>query len=173
MASCLFPPDLAAHRNYMPTQSTAGCIRPSPCQPVCGPAWGTVGPIGGESRKGTSDPADRRNHETTNRRREKEEQAGMGSQLQHILLSHEKKLCTDWLKVTFMSPLIFLLFLRFRTPGQSPSVATEPGNRKAQTPPVPAHSHPLDIASTILSSLHNHITHQSLRVGRKHSYFFT
>lgn len=33
-----------------------------------------------------------------------------------ILLRHEKQLCTDWLKVILMSPLIFLLFLRFRAP---------------------------------------------------------
>lgn len=45
----------------------------------------------------------------------KEQQAGVWSKLHHILQTHGKQLCPDWLKTILVSPLILLLLLYLLT----------------------------------------------------------
>lgn len=110
------------------------------------------------------------------RQQEKEEQAGVGSQLHHILLTHKKQLCTNAGSDTRVTTLFSCSFSRLGLqlhPGEFPSATTEPGNRRARTDPsVPAHSHTLAISATIPSSLRYRIVRQSLRVEGNHSCFF-
>lgn len=49
------------------------------------------------------------------RQQEAKEQAGVENKLHHILQTHGKQLCRDWLKVILVSLLIFLLLLYLLT----------------------------------------------------------